>query len=87
MEQNPRLGLLFFHPDSPLRSRGLGTATGPSRSRLGIVAALESLLTLLSWLLARFPHAHYRSQIAYTLPFHSTYLASVPLSCLRLPCG
>ena len=43
------------------------------------MAALESLLTLLSWLLARFPRAHHRSQIAYTLPFHSTYLVSVPL--------
>ena len=48
MEQNPRLGLLFFRPDSPLRSRGLGTATVSSRSRLGIVAALESI-TLLAY--------------------------------------
>lgn len=31
-----------FLLDSPLRSCGLGTATTPSRSRLGIVAALES---------------------------------------------
>ena len=69
--------------DSPLRSCGLGTATVPSRFRLGIVAALESLLTLLTWLLARFPHAHHRSRFAYTLTFHSSYLPSVPLCCLR----
>ena len=58
-----------FSIDSPLRSCGLGTATVPSRFRLGIVAALESLLTLLTWLLARFPHAHYRSRLAFTLTF------------------
>lgn len=63
----PTLWHVFL--DSPLRSCGLGTATVPSRFRLGIVAALESLLTLLTWLLARFPHAHYRSRLAFTLTF------------------
>ena len=40
---------------------------------------ISVLLTLLSWLFTRYPHVHLRLQIAYTLPFHSSYLPSVPL--------
>ena len=77
---------VFF--DSPLHSCGLGTATVPSRFRLGIVAALESLLTLLTWLLARFPHAHYRSRLAFTLTFPLQLFAfCATLLASALPCG